>query len=267
MNQPFLVRIRLYPLKSLDYVPQNQAFILPGGALKFDREWAIIDEQNKFVNAKRFKIIHLLRSRLDLLQETIDLKLPKTQDILTFHLIKQKKDLENCLSQYFDFPVRLINNKQTGFPDDTKASGPTIISTATIKTVCSWFPEISEENMRLRFRANLEIDGVPAFWEDKLFNNYNPLNLCQNYVQFKIGDVTFHGINPCKRCIVPTRDPLTGFSYPNFQKIFSQNRQANLPSWTNSQAFKTWYSLATNTYIPPTESGKSINIGDKLRIF
>lgn len=48
-------------------------------------------------------------------------------------------------------------------------SGPTLISTAMIREVASWFDGIDSRGLRLRLRANLEIEGVPAFWEERLF--------------------------------------------------------------------------------------------------
>ncbi|MBK6772560.1 MAG: hypothetical protein IPG78_10635 [Ignavibacteria bacterium] len=60
------------------------------------------------------------------------------------------------------------------------------------------------EEARKRFRATVEIDGVPAFWEDHLFSNEG------KRIEFKIGDVTLFGISPRARCVVPTRNPETG---------------------------------------------------------
>ena len=58
--------------------------------------------------------------------------------------------------------------------------------------------------MRMRFRANLEIGEVPAFWEDRLYGESGTT------VRFTVGAVCLEGTNPCQRCVVPTRDPLTG---------------------------------------------------------
>ena len=73
------------------------------------------------------------------------------------------------MSNYFAMPVSIKQNLTHGFPDDTASPGPTIISTATLEAIASWYPDLDIEDVRLRFRANIEIDGVPAFWEDRLF--------------------------------------------------------------------------------------------------
>ena len=63
--QPTLTQIIIYPIKSLDGKIVDRAKISPGGALKFDRRWAIVDERGKIVNAKRTAKIQQLRSEFD----------------------------------------------------------------------------------------------------------------------------------------------------------------------------------------------------------
>ncbi len=46
---------------------------------------------------------------------------------------------------------------------------PTVISTATLEAITTWFPGLNLDQIRIRLRTNLEIGGVPAFWEDQLF--------------------------------------------------------------------------------------------------
>lgn len=257
---PYVAAISIYPIKSLDPVTVTQATVLASGALQQDREFAIADLENKFVNGKRNPKVHLLRSSWDEITKTITLQIQNTTEKQIFNLLNETNQLENWLSEYFGFSVQLIQNSLTGFPDDPIASGPTIISTSTLETVTSWFPDISIDEMRLRLRANIEIGGVPAFWEDQLFRNP------QEIVQFKIGEVIFHGINPCQRCIVPTRNPFTGKSYTNFQKVFSEKRRETLPSWVNSSYFNHFYRLSINTKVPASEAGKAIKIGDQVEI-
>jgi uncharacterized protein len=70
---PTLEKITIYPIKSLDGTSVNSAQISPGGALIFDRRWAIVDGDGKVVNAKRTAKIHQLRSQFDLDAESIDI--------------------------------------------------------------------------------------------------------------------------------------------------------------------------------------------------
>lgn len=122
------------------------------------------------------------------------------------------------------------------------------------------FLTLSVEEMRNRIRANIEIDGVPPFWEDRLFTKVG------DSIQFQIGEVVFAGINPCARCIVPTRDSKTAVATENFQKIFVSKRKETLPDWTTSARFDHFYRLSINTKIPSSEVGKILKIGDPVSI-
>ena len=258
--KPYLARIFIYPIKSLDRIAVKEAKILKSGAIKRDREWCLVDEKGKLINGKRHSKIHLLRSNLDPDLKKISLQIEGTKELFTFNLEREKIALETWLSNFFELKIKLIQNSLTGFPDDTKANGPTIISTETIKEVSSWYPGVTIEEMRKRLRSNLEIEGVPAFWEDRLFDRED------KPVKFKIGEVLFNGINPCARCIVPTRDTLKGIAYPNFQKIFISKRKETLPDWVNRDRFNHFYRLSVNTIIPASEAGKILHSGDEIII-
>ena len=256
---PYLTSISVYPIKSLDGIVINQVKVLASGALSQDREFAILDAQGRFVNGKRNLKVHLLRSTWNVAKQTVCFQIQGTLEKQEF-AIEDRPQLESWLSNYFGFVVTLARNSTTGFPDDNIASGPTIISTATLETVASWFPGISVSEIRQRFRSNLEIDGVPPFWEDRLFTNEGEV------VKFQIGEVIFEGINPCQRCIVPTRNSLTGESYSNFQKLFTEKRRETLPNWTNASRFNHFYRLSINTKIPASEAGKILKIEDQIQL-
>ncbi|HEY4384452.1 MAG TPA: MOSC N-terminal beta barrel domain-containing protein, partial [Ktedonobacteraceae bacterium] len=249
-----LSRICIYPVKALDSLSLTSATLLASGALMHDRAFALFDEQGKFVNGKRNPKVHRLRSHFSGEERTLALRVQDTEQEYIFSLDEERAKLNAWLSTYFDRAVTLVENTVTGFPDDTKAPGPTVISTATLREVASWFPGFAEQDMRLRFRANLEIDGVPAFWEDRLFAGADEV------VAFRIGDVLFEGTNPCQRCVVPSRDARTGEVLPHFQEIFMQKRKEYLPSWSTQSRFNHFYRLSCNTRVPASEAGKSLQI-------
>lgn len=256
---PTLTQIAIDPVKSLDGIAVDIAQITPGGTLTADRQWAIVDDWGKVVNAKRTAQIQRLRSQFDLERGLISLRVEGTDITETFELVSTpRSDLAGWLSDFFQFPVRIVENATNGFPDDLNAYGPTIVSTATLETISTWFDDLDLSEVRRRFRTNLEIDGVPAFWEDRLFTSPGAV------VHFAIGDVAVGGINPCQRCIVPTRNSLTGKSNDRFQRTFTQYRQQTLPSKVNPSRFNHFYRLAINTQIPLSEAGKTLQIGDRL---
>jgi hypothetical protein len=164
------------------------------------------------------------------------------------------------LSDFFGFPVTLRHDSQKGFPDDRVAFGPTITSEASLRSIQQWYPAVTLESVRRRFRANLELGGGPAFCEDHLFGPADELK------SFQIGPAKFLGHNPCQRCVVPTRDPESGEPIADFQKRFMQLRKDHLPEWANAQRFNHFYRFAVNTSIPPSETGKRLRIGDVLSL-
>lgn len=256
---PQLAHLCIYPIKSLDGVFVDRATLLPSGALQGDREFAIVDQTGKFVNGKRTAKVHLLRSSFDLTTRVMSLGVEGGVERARFHLDDDRPQLERWLSDYFGFPVQLIQNTETGFPDDLNAPGPTVISTATLTAVASWFPGLSLEQVRSRFRSNLEIDGVPAFWEDCLFSDSG------EPIPFTVGEVQFLGINPCQRCVVITRDPQTGAAYPSFQKTFVAQRQATLPDWAAASRFNHFYRLAVNTRVVALREGAIVQLGAPVK--
>jgi uncharacterized protein YcbX len=176
----------------------------------------------------------------------------------TFDLTQEQAPIEAWFSDYFGQPVQLRHNTVMGFPDDTDSPGPTVISTATLQTVADWFG-VSLTDCRQRFRTNLEIDGVPAFWEDQLFSESG------HPIPFQIGPVTLQGINPCQRCIVPTRDPVTGAAIAGFQKRFSTQRAESLPATVARSRFNHFYRLAVNTRSSGAV-GQTLTVGDAITL-
>jgi hypothetical protein len=257
---PHLSQIFIFPIKSLDGVSVDRATVLESGALQYDREYAIVDQQGKFVNGKRTATVHSVRSQFDLTAQTVTLHIEGNSETAQFHLVSDRAALETWLSDYFGFAVTLIRNPEVGFPDDTLSPGPTVISTATLAAVAAWFPGISLEAARYRFRTNLEITDTEAFWEDRLYG------AADRTQPFQIGSVQLEGVNPCQRCIVPVRDVITGEAYPNFQKTFLTQRQATLPTWAERSRFNHFYRLAINTRLSPMQAGRSVCLGDAVQM-
>jgi uncharacterized protein YcbX len=252
-----LSRILVYPIKSLDGVAVKEARITAGGILAFDRIYAIVDQTGAYVNGKRTPRVQLLRTAFDgRFQEAC---FWQTGDLTSSQFsLAEPAPLNHWLSDFFGFDVKLISEPTSGFPDDRKAFGPTVTSESSLRTVTDWFPEMDIESARRRFRSNLEITGVPPFWEDRLFGAADELK------PFQIGEVCFLGHNPCQRCVVPTREPNRGDTLPNFQKSFMELRRKNLPAWSNPDRFNHYYRFAINTSVTPSETGKIVRVGDPI---
>ena len=266
---PRLVNIRLHPIKSLDPVSVSEARISPSGGLALDRAWALHSVDGKWVNGKRTPAIHLIRASYSPDLREVTLSVPGDRREIptrTFAFPGAYEDAAEWFSVFFEQQI-LVRYSENGFPDDSIANGPTIISTASLESVAGWFgptpqgfPGITLDEVRQRFRTTLEIDGVPAFWEDQLFGEDE-----RSVVRFKIGEVNFEGSNPCARCPVPPRNPQTGEILEGFQKRFTQLRESALPPWSPRPRFDHFYRLATNTRVAATETNKLLRLGDPLR--
>lgn len=254
---PSLSRIQIFPVKSLDPVVVERAQVLPSGALDWDRRFALVDEAGKFVNGKRTPRVHTLRTTFDLAAGTIDLK--GEGPPRTFPLEGDRRELEQFLSQHFGLAVTLRENIPAGFPDDTDSPGPTVIGTGTLETVAGWFPGLTLDDVRLRFRANLEIAGEEPFWEDRLYGDAGV------EVPFRVGQLEFAGTNPCQRCVVPTRSPCDGTRDPEFARLFETRRFETLPYWATRSRFDHFYRLAVNTRLRSPKGGW-IERGDDVRL-
>lgn len=252
-----LGRIWIYPFKSLPGVEVPESVIFPAGNLQHDREFALVDDAGRFMNAKRTADIHRIQAAWDLGNWTVTLSQPDDARPVTLHLDDEVQLLSEWFSDFFRSTLNVVRKAEGGFPDDTEASGPTIISSATLEAVASWFPGLDVNEVRRRFRANLELDGSEPFSEDQLFAGPGEL------VPIQIGDARLFGSNPCQRCVVPTRDSRTGNVWPGFQKDFAGHREASLAPTTNRARFNHFYRLAVNTVVRHPES-QTIRVGDRV---
>jgi uncharacterized protein YcbX len=284
---PRLSRIQLHPIKSLDPVSVSEARIGPGGGLEHDRAWALYSVDGRWVNGKRTAAMHLIRATYAPDLSSVTLAVPGDRRNIparTFPFPAGTEDAAEWFSVYFEQQI-LVRHAPEGFPDDTIANGPTIISTASLQTVSEWFPALSVASVRQRFRATLEIDGqsianhapasgsenanaaattnghLSAFWEDQLYGEDE-----RSVVRFRIGEVNFEGSNPCARCPVPARDPQTGADLTGFQKRFSELRRETLPPWAPAARFDHFYRLSVNTRVASSETGKLLRLGDLLKL-
>jgi uncharacterized protein YcbX len=260
----WLANLRLHPIKALDPVSVPEARIGSNGGLEFDRVWVLFSEDGKWINAKQNAAIHHLRAEYDPLLSSVTLAVSNGAGRAAelkparFSFPSDHDRAAEWFSEYFGRRV-IVRHIPEGAPDDGLATGPTIVSTASLQKVCDTFAGMGLNEARERFRATLEIDGVPAFWEDQLFSAE------ESYpVRFKIGSVAFEGSNPCARCPVPSRNARTGEEITGFQKKFTDMRRSALPSSSPADRFDHFYRLSTNTRVPSTEQGKLIRVGDAL---
>ncbi|NEU56941.1 MOSC domain-containing protein [Halorussus sp. MSC15.2] len=280
---PHLAHVQYFPVKSLDAELRERATLSTDGALAGDREWAVLDRpadapydpdaadvggSGDYVNGKKTDAVHRLRSEFHPRDEggpavTLREQGDREGEARRFDLAETgddeaavHADLNAWLSDYFGREVS-VRRDETGQHDDRKRHGPTVVSTATLREVAAWF-DFDLDSARRRFRANLEIGGVPPFWEDRLFGDTGEV------VRFRVGDAELTGVHPCQRCVVPGRDPDTGAETPDFRETFVRRREETMPAWTAGDRFDHAFRLMVNTHVPEASDGASIEVGDSV---
>lgn len=256
---PRLSRITIYPIKSLDGYTVDATELMEMGPIVGDRRWAIVDPMRQFVNGKRTAAVHPIRAAFGEGGNAVTLSREGLAEA-RFALPDEAGRAGEWLSEAIGRKCQLIENLAIGFPDDADAAGPTLVSTTSLERVAAWF-ELELDEVRRRFRANLEIDAAEPFWEDRLVATDT------GATPFAIGSVRFRGRTPCQRCVVPSRDSATGEAISAFAKKFSAHRHAELPSWAPAEAFDHFYRLTLNTSLDPSaKSPREICVGDELTL-
>lgn len=252
---PEIELLKVYPVKGLDGTPVDTAKILSGGTLEFDREFALFDGNGNIINGKRTERVHQLDVDFDTASYDLTVETPDG-DHHTFDLDTEDEETEQWFGEFFGGNLELRRDRSLGFVD-RRGMGPSVISTATLETVASWFDRMTVEGARRRLRANIEISGVPPFWEDRFVGDDAPT--------FDIGDITFEGVTPCGRCVVPQRNPDTGEPLPEFQQQFVRKREETFPQWANMDAFDHYYTLMIITRVPEPQREQVLHVGDRVR--
>ncbi len=246
-----LSKILIYPFKGLDPVEVDSADFTEEGSLQHDREFALFDEEGNVISTKREKKIHKIRSEIDLDTHVVRISYEKETHEFT---LEELKPMEDFFSEVMGKRIVIKRREEGGFPDDRKAHGPTVVSSETLREIGRWFG-LEEEEVRRRFRPNLEVENVPAFWEDSLVGDDHPK-------RFYIGKAILSGEGISKRCPVPTRNPYTGEETSGFVKTFVKKREGTLPPWSPRKRFEnTFYRLCINTNVIEKHQ---IRIGDEI---
>jgi hypothetical protein len=251
-------RITVYPVKGLDGVALEEARVLEGGTLEGDREFALFDAAGDVVNGKRTDRVHDLDTAFG--PATGELTVETGEGERRRFDLGDERDRDRAaewFAGFFDLDLTLERDQSVGFVD-RRGMGPSVISTATLETVASWFEGVTVDGARRRLRANVEVGGVPAFWEDRFVSDGAP--------SFLVGDLRFEGVTPCGRCVVPERDPDTGERTPGFRERFVRMRRETFPEWANPEAFEHYYTLMLIAEVADADRGGTLRVGDPVRV-
>lgn len=209
----------------------NESAVLPRG-LPLDRRWMLVDEQNRFITARKYPLLatvdshvagdalHVLaRGRESLLlplepahRETTSVTIWKTQCLAVWagsradawfsdflgvacRLVQMTDDLVRGVDQDYGRPGDQVSFAD-GFP-------LLVISEASLDDLNS---RLQRPVPMQRFRPNLVVAGVSCYGED-------------NWRRIRIGEVEFEGVKNCSRCIFTTIDPDTGVKAPDREPL------------------------------------------------
>jgi len=236
-NEPRTERLRVYPVKSLDGIELDSVGVRSNGTLAHDRTFALFDAEGEVLNAKRDDRLHAISADYDPETGELTVDAPSAEPA-RFDPAKSPSEAESWFEDLLGEEVTLRRDTETGLVDRPEL-GLSVVSTETIRTVASWFDELTVEGTRRRLRTNVEVSGVPAFWEDRLVGEDAP--------GFEVGGTRFEGAIPCGRCVVPERDPDTGEPLPEFREQFVRNRRETFPEWADEDAFDHLFALTTIT--------------------
>ncbi|MFB6297456.1 MAG: MOSC domain-containing protein [Salinirussus sp.] len=264
-------RLRIYPLKGLDATDLERAAVTDRGLLAGDREFALCDPGavpvedqagilRDALNGKQSDRLHELRTSFDPETRELAVTVRTGGETRRFDLDAPagRTAAGEWFTDYLDRPLTL--QRRPGTFVDRPDLGPSVVSTATLEAVASWFEAegMTVDGARRRLRANVEVGGVPAFWEDRFLGPDAPA--------FAAGGVRFEGAEACTRCVVPQRDPDTGEPIPGFRRRFVERREATLPDWVDPGDLGSSYSVMLITRVPESGRGESLAVGDEVRV-
>lgn len=211
-----LTALNTYPIKSLQGIALETAEVQSRG-LQYDRRWMITDLTGGFISQRKFPKMTLIN--LKITEQGLSLEAPGMQALAVNFGEHSSKFLEvkvwsdQCqalevstqasqwLSEFLGQNCRLVympdNSKRlvdprysidqniTGFSDGYPFL---LISEASLADLNSRLEQPVPMN---RFRPNLVVSGTEAFAED-------------TWKKIKIGNLVFHLVKPCARCVMTT---------------------------------------------------------------
>lgn len=211
-----------YPVKSLRGHALAEAEVEPIG-LKGDRRWMVVDAGGQFQTIRQIPV--MTQIAVEPAADGIllshhgqgscfaatpgdgapEMAVRVWRDAVRARLASPEADA--FLSAVLEKPVRLVHlADETARPVDPAfgAAGdhvsfadgfPLLLTTA--ESLADLNARLGRELSPLRFRPNLVIGGAEPWAED-------------TWREIAVGSVRFRVVKPCARCVVTTRDPLTG---------------------------------------------------------
>ncbi|MBT8131615.1 MAG: MOSC domain-containing protein [Gammaproteobacteria bacterium] len=211
-----LSKIFVYPIKSTAPVELDAVSAEPEG-LAHDRRYVVTDEKNRFLTARRFPRMLLIRSEIT--GESLRVTAPEHTTLLlsptTFPDVYEPMTIwrdtvqaQRCGAEADEWMSRFLGIKARLFymgADSCRTTGDggvvsfadgaplLVLSEATVADLNT---RLAKPVTIRNFRPNFVVSGASAYAED-------------DWADFSIGGVRFASLHRCARCILTTIDPLT----------------------------------------------------------
>jgi len=238
MSNYNLTQINIYPIKSLGGISLQSAMV-EGRGLLYDRRWMLVDEQNMFFTQRLHPKMALLRVEIN-------------NDLLTIKHIQNKLSPLTIHSRPYDHEeinVQIWKDNVTALKYGNKAND---WFTEAIGIKCSlvYMPDSTRRKVNPEYVSNKIVgfaDGYPfliigeeslndlnkrleepvpmnRFRTNFVFSGGNPFDE-DNWKTIKIGDLVFHSVKQCPRCVITTIDQNTGLKSKDPLKTLAEFRQ------------------------------------------
>jgi uncharacterized protein len=212
--------IFFYPVKSCRGIPAESVEIGERG-IKDDRYWVVANSQGKAITQREISKMALIEPGVDT-AGALTLKCgdrsacvvppgaaSKSTKVDVWGTqcdgIDEGDEVANWLSEYLQTECRLVrvaadNDRQCAVPlPDGSPVKLTFVDGASFLVISQESLDdlngrLSEPMSMKRFRPNIVVAGLGAFAEDS----------CN---ELRIGDVTFHKVQACERCVITTIEP------------------------------------------------------------
>jgi uncharacterized protein len=235
-EKTILTELNIYPIKSAAGISLTTAIVEPRG-LQFDRRWMIVDETSTFITQRRFPRLSLISVQIS--SDNLILNAPGMNEIKApldvdgilepvqiwddkVQAVGVDKEVNKWLTEFLQISCRLVHmTKESTRPVDPKytinkdhvsfadAFPFLLISESSLEDLNSKLDHSVPMN---RFRPNLVVRGCSAFAEDE-------------WRRIRIGNVIFHLVKPCARCVITTVNQANGtFSGKEPLKTLSEYR-------------------------------------------
>jgi uncharacterized protein len=263
-----LSEIWIYPVKSLGGISLKTSNTTTRG-LEFDRRWLLVDENGVFITQRKYPELAMFKTKITNnflevkhYQNAIEIPLnqginskKETIEVTVWEDIIDAHIVDDFISTWFTkelgFKVNLVYMPETSI---RKVDPNYALNSTDITSFSDGYPfliigqnSLNDLNKRLekkvpmtRFRPNFVFTGGSSYEEDSWHN-------------FTIGDLNFHAVKPCSRCIMTTIDQERG------------EREGDEPLLTLSKYRKQNSKIYFGQNIIASNFG-TINLGDKIQV-